>query len=591
MASSEFAAEVVNLLRPRDSGVIRSRAPLAWQLFRAAREDRLIWMGPDSFAVLRAPAERRSGTDGRLLRWADRYWNAWILFGGLLALLGVALLLVALRPVIGREATIYGGFTVLLLVLGLIIIDQLTFQVRAVWRGLRSALGAPLRLETVASQTLPFEQWTLMLCHHVAATGAGALLDAVDRRLAALAGSDEPLACPRNAVTTAHMRTQVAAWSEPLPGAEDGSQIGVRLPRRRPVRTHPARETGAFFFICLGGVFLMLALFAVAIPAWELPACGASCAGRPVTYPAALEWIFYQALWRESPDLSAISWYSRSTGLMARVFLPLIVLVGVAALVYHVQYRRELLREVKAGTERLYRMNRVLLVVATEVERQAVLRRAAKGRDSEPRPDFTGGHPVYRLGVIGGADVVLAQTGMGVTSPVSAAYGVPELLREWSPRYVVMVGICFGLREDYQSLGDVIVGRQLRVINHRIGEGEKRDRGDQVTAGHRLVERFTVADPPPGARVWHGQLLSWDVLVDSPTLRNDLRARYPDALGGEMEGAGVYAAAVRDRTEWIVVKGICDWGREKTYDFQELAAGNAAEFVLGLIEARAFAHG
>ncbi len=51
-----------------------------------------------------------------------------------------------------------------------------------------------------------------------------------------------------------------------------------------------------------------------------------------------------------------------------------------------------------------------------------------------------------------------------------------------------------------------------------------------------------------------------------------------------MEGAGVYAAAVRDRTEWIVVKGICDWGREKTYDFQELAAGNAAEFVLGLIE-------
>ena len=56
-----------------------------------------------------------------------------------------------------------------------------------------------------------------------------------------------------------------------------------------------------------------------------------------------------------------------------------------------------------------------------------------------------------------------------------------------------------------------------------------------------------------------------------------------------MEGSGVYAAAVRARTEWIVVKGISDWGRGKTADVQDAAATNAATFVLDLIQAQAFA--
>jgi len=204
-------------------------------------------------------------------------------------------------------------------------------------------------------------------------------------------------------------------------------------------------------------------------------------------------------------------------------------------------------------------------------------------------PDFDGGHPVYRLGVIGGAEVLLANVGSGLTSPVSAQYSLPELLGEWRPGFVIMVGICFGLREERQRLGDVIVAEQLQVISLRAGEPEVRDRGDKVTAGHRLVERFKFAVAPPGVRVWPGLLLSWDVLVDSATLREGLKARYRDAEGGEMEGAGVYVSSVRARTEWIVVKGICDWGRDKNADAQDTAAANASRLVLDLIAARAFA--
>ena len=79
------------------------------------------------------------------------------------------------------------------------------------------------------------------------------------------------------------------------------------------------------------------------------------------------------------------------------------------------------------------------------------------------------------------------------------------------------------------------------------------------------------------------------MLVDSGSLRGALKARYPDAEGGGMEGAGVYVSSVRAGTEWIVVKGICDWGHDKNSDAQESAAANASKLVLDLIAARAFA--
>ena len=51
------------------------------------------------------------------------------------------------------------------------------------------------------------------------------------------------------------------------------------------------------------------------------------------------------------------------------------------------------------------------------------------------------------------------------------------------------------------------------------------------------------------------------------------------AIGGEMEGIGVYAAAAKERVDWIVVKSICDWGMGENDDWHAAASRNAAEFV------------
>jgi nucleoside phosphorylase len=55
---------------------------------------------------------------------------------------------------------------------------------------------------------------------------------------------------------------------------------------------------------------------------------------------------------------------------------------------------------------------------------------------------------------------------------------------------------------------------------------------------------------------------------------------YRDVIGGEMEGYGLHVAAeMRGIKEWIVVKGICDWGCEKEDGWQRLAAATAVDFV------------
>jgi nucleoside phosphorylase len=588
--AAECGSDVVRLLRPRTLGFIRTRGPIWLQLRRADLDGRLIWHGPDSYAMLRRPADRAVEGSGRLLRLLDRHWNLAVMVGEFLIFLVVALVLVALRQTIGPARTWLGLGLVEILLLLAIVADQVVALLALAGRGLR-ALGRPRpRIDQVAAEQAPFELWTMALCHHIGPAEQGhALLADVAGRLAALGGADVALACPRDAITTRDMRTRVGAWADDFRTGRQDPELSVLAPRQLPARTHRVTETGAFFFVWLAGVAALAFGMATSVASWERGACADLCAGRPVTFPAALEWVGYRLMWRYPAELTAETFWSRSMGILAGFFLPMTIAMAGVCLVLYSRYRRKLTDEYRQAMDEALRQERVLLLVATPVERAAVIAQARPRVDAEAVPEFSEGHPVYRLGSIGGVEVVLAQVGAGATSPVSAAYSVPRLIDEWRPSHVIMVGICFGLHEERQRLGDIIVGRQLRVINLRAGETEDRDRGDAATAGHRLVERFAVAEPPPGVRVWTGVLLSWDVLVDSSALREALKTRYPDAEGGEMEGAAVYASSVREGIEWIVVKGICDWGRDKNSAAQELAATNAATLVLDLIAAGALA--
>jgi nucleoside phosphorylase len=163
------------------------------------------------------------------------------------------------------------------------------------------------------------------------------------------------------------------------------------------------------------------------------------------------------------------------------------------------------------------------------------------------------------------------------------------------PDSVVMVGIAFGIDSEKQKIGDVLVSRQLMSYNlERVGTStggrQKRiPRGERAHASVRLVNIFVA-----GMKDWEGQkvrvglILSGEKLVDNLPFRKQLLKVEPEAIGGDMEGAGLYAAAQRAEVDWLMVKAICDWAdgqksRNKKQR-QQLAAQNAAQFALHVIQ-------
>jgi nucleoside phosphorylase len=165
------------------------------------------------------------------------------------------------------------------------------------------------------------------------------------------------------------------------------------------------------------------------------------------------------------------------------------------------------------------------------------------------------------------------------------------------PDHLILTGICFGLREDRQRMGDILVANQLRVIDHKkvvdAPEGADWPVVEQVRGAHAppsvlLLGSFVSAQADwTGQDVHFGTMLSANTLLNSPAQRAQLIKQHPDAIGGEMEGAGVFAAAAKEKVDWIMVKAIADWGMAKDDTHHHLAARNAAGFVVHTIRTRA----
>ena len=233
---------------------------------------------------------------------------------------------------------------------------------------------------------------------------------------------------------------------------------------------------------------------------------------------------------------------------------------------------------------------RLLILVATTVERDAVL--AAVWALDPEQPvgrSFVGAHTVFSLGVISDTELLLAQSEMGTESVGGMTLTAVGLVDNLAPDYLVCLGIAYGLRPDQQGVGDVLVSTQLKLWDpKKVMDSSAGEiiiwRGDKVLASVLLLDRCRSATVD-----WHdctvhfGLLLTANTLVNATRLVDMLRASEPDGVGGEMEGAGVYIVGAARKVDWIVIKGISDWGIHKEDGGQELAARNAAAFLLHVV--------
>ncbi|WNG58125.1 hypothetical protein F0U59_27775 [Archangium gephyra] len=225
----------------------------------------------------------------------------------------------------------------------------------------------------------------------------------------------------------------------------------------------------------------------------------------------------------------------------------------------------------------------VVLLSTTEVERNAL------HAVMTPLPGRRGllegaiRHVTYRLGQFGRYRVAHAESTMGSQARHAATLTVHDVISELSPKAIVIIGIAFGLNPEKQRLGDIIVAETVIPYELQRVDTKVTHRGQALHCGNILSERFRTrrADwklkrGEDIVRVFQGTLLSGEKLVDSLDFRETLLKAFPMAIGGEMEGAGAYAATAREGVEVILVKAICDWGDGDKTDRAQPFAANAA---------------
>ena len=241
----------------------------------------------------------------------------------------------------------------------------------------------------------------------------------------------------------------------------------------------------------------------------------------------------------------------------------------------------------------------ILLVTVTKVEALAVLTMVEEKFGHEYKTLHIGQKTYYNLGTIGRARICMVRSEMGTGGPGGSFVTVSEGIKALSPSAIVMVGIAFGVDSEKQQVGDILVSKQVLCYEfQRVSSGTDDElviipRGDRPSVSPRLLDRFRHGELSwNGPRVRFGLVLSGDKLIDNQDFRSQLRELEPEAIGGEMEGAGLYSAAFHHKTDWILVKAICDWADGKKHENeslrQEEAARNAANFAIHVIEQGGF---
>jgi nucleoside phosphorylase len=188
-------------------------------------------------------------------------------------------------------------------------------------------------------------------------------------------------------------------------------------------------------------------------------------------------------------------------------------------------------------------------------------------------PDFDGivkskkDNSTYYFGLLGKYLVAHVECGdMGSTSSMGSTITVSNAINNLKPKFVLMVGIAFGTDKTKQSIGDVLISKTIipyeiqRVGNQLEYRGAKPEASNYLRDCFKNIRDWEYSLPKEKkAKFEICDIFSGEKLIDNTDFRQNLQRNFPTAKGGEMEGAGVYAACQDKKVEWVIVKSICDF--------------------------------
>lgn len=203
--------------------------------------------------------------------------------------------------------------------------------------------------------------------------------------------------------------------------------------------------------------------------------------------------------------------------------------------------------------------------------------------------------------------VATTSTSMGLTA---AAIATTQMILQYHPRLVVMVGITAGTSSGNKQFGDVLVAdpsvdynsgkieevdgtRKLLPDPYPIGLNTRlRSLLNKYCRNHIIFNtirnRWGGSLPKAANRLHLGPLGAADQVINDAKFIEEIQGNWRKLIGVEMETYGVYRAcyeAPEPKPRFVSFKSVCDFAAQKDDSWQAYAAFTAAEFTKEFLKA------
>jgi nucleoside phosphorylase len=201
--------------------------------------------------------------------------------------------------------------------------------------------------------------------------------------------------------------------------------------------------------------------------------------------------------------------------------------------------------------------------------------------------------------------VATTATSMGLTA---ASIATTQLVLQFKPRIVMMIGIAAGTKDGGKQFGDVLVadpsvdynsGKVIRLngirdfqpdpypigLNARLRSVLLKYRGSNALFDE-IRDGWKGRVPPSRNRLHVGPVGAADQVIDDAERILEIQRNWRKLIGVEMETYGVYRScheAPDPKPRFVSFKAVCDFAAEKSDSWQDYAAYVAAEFAINFL--------
>ncbi len=223
---------------------------------------------------------------------------------------------------------------------------------------------------------------------------------------------------------------------------------------------------------------------------------------------------------------------------------------------------------------------KVLIISANSVEGTIISHRLNTTTETTALDAWPYEGHLFQFGTIEGIQVChIWPTNTSSFTQYGSFSALEAALENATPKYVISVGVAFGIDPEHHFLGDVLVSKTLVFYNHfnKVTDGNITLNPNEVyQIDANLISQLHLLDhenPPEevgdfkwryGAMLTGGTVLS-DAAEKCKLVKAAANIGYK-IVGGEMEASGIYYACQKHKDRHIpfmIIKGICDWGALK----------------------------